>query len=185
MASWDKVVHDNWTSFYSARASAPHKVITTQHTAVEKNAIKLELIFHIGLVICQIYERILYGGLLTVLGVLVFAEENSLFVLWKQYDGNSVDSGHPSIVLSDIFESLCMETFRSEIFLGLVNGRENFQIHCTFLRKLSRVSWPRTRLALVWCKLKSTLPALQKTWYRKSGPDMVDGRFHISYRTAW
>ena len=25
--------------------------------------------------------------------------------------------------------SLCMEIFRSEIFLGLVNGRENVQIH--------------------------------------------------------
>ena len=92
MASWGKVIHVNWTSFHSARALPPLKVITRIHTAVEKNAIKLELIFHNGLVICQIYERITYGGLLTVLGVLVFAEENFQFVLWKRYDGNSVGS---------------------------------------------------------------------------------------------
>ena len=43
------------------RALPPLSVITRRDTALEKNAIKLELIFHIGLVICQIYERILYG----------------------------------------------------------------------------------------------------------------------------
>lgn len=92
MTPWGKVVHDNWTSFHSARALAPLKVITRQHTALEKNAIKLELIFCNGHMIYQIYERILYRVLLTVLGVLVFAEENFQFVLWKRHDGNSVES---------------------------------------------------------------------------------------------
>ena len=92
MISWGKVVHDNWTSFHSARALAQLKVITRQRTAVEKNTIKLELIFYKGRMICLIYEHILYFGLLTVLGVLVFADENFLFVLWKRHDGNSVGS---------------------------------------------------------------------------------------------
>ena len=80
MASWGKLVHDNWTNFHSAWALAPLKVTTRQHTAAEKNAIKLQLIFYNGLVICQMYECILYRGLLTVLGVLVIAEENFQFV---------------------------------------------------------------------------------------------------------